>query len=151
MKLGRKKQQKFIMYRTYSHHDHDIDDLDGEFWPVMGILATIWGMWTGAIHLIDWLTFDAIPWYIEPWTIAPVVFLLIMKEKYDSLNPLHWWPMLWGYQAKLPSAEVITIRPLDQERIMKQHGGKLNVHIIDYETIKFRRRKDAVIFGLRYF
>ena len=60
MKLSPKSQQKFIMYRTYSHHDHDIDDLDGEFWPVMGILLAVWGVWTGAIHLIDWLTFDAV-------------------------------------------------------------------------------------------
>ena len=74
-----------------------------------------------------------------------------MKEKYDSLNPLHWWPMVWGYNAKLPHEDRITIRPLDTERIMQQHGGKLNVHIIDYETIKFRRRKDAFVFGLRYF
>ena len=131
MKLSPKSQQKFIMYRTYRHHDHDIDDLDGEFWPMMGILLAIWSVWTGAIHLI--------------------VFLLIMKEKFYSLNPLHWWPMFWGYNAKLPEEDRITIRPLDTERIMQQHGGPLNVHIIDYEHIKFRRKKDAVIFGLRYF
>ena len=151
MKLGRKKQQKFIMYRTYSHHDHDIDDLDGEFWPIMGILATLWAGWTGAIHLIDWLTFAPIAWYIAPFTIAPVIFLIVMKEKFDSLNHLHWWPMFWGYHAKLPDEDRITIRPTDTERIMQQHGGPLNVHIMDYQTIKFRRRKDAVIFGLRYF
>ena len=45
----------------------------------------------------------------------------------------------------------ITIRPLDTERIMQQHGGPMNVHIIDFEHIKFRRKRDAVIFGLRYF
>ena len=151
MKLSSKKQQKYIMLRTYSHHDHDIDDLDGEFWPVMGILSTIWGAWTGAIHLIDWLTFDAIAWYVEPWTIIPVIFLIIMKEKFDSLNPLHWWPMFWGYNAKLPDEDRITIRPTDTDRIMKDHGGRLNVHIMDYQTIRFRRRKDAVIFGLKYF
>ena len=70
---------------------------------------------------------------------------------FDSLNPLHWWPLIWGYEAKLPEKDKITIRPLDTERIMAQHGGRLNVHIIDYEHIKFRRKKDAVIFGLRYF
>ena len=151
MKLSPKSQQKFIMYRTYSHHDHDIDDLDGEFWPVMGILFTILAGWTGMIHFIDYLTFDSIVWWLEPFTISPIIFLIVMKENYDSLNPLHWWPMAWGYNAKLPEEDRITIRPLDTERIMKQHGGKLNVHIIDYETIKFRRKKDAVIFGLRYF
>ena len=57
--------------------------------------------------------------------------------------------MLWGYKAKLPDDERITIRPLDEEQIMRTYGGPLNVHIIDYEYIKFRRKKDAVIFGLR--
>ena len=151
MKLSPRKQQKYIMLRTYSHHDHDMDDLEGEFWPIMGILLAILGVWTGIIHLIDYLTIDAIPWWAEPFTITPVIFLLIMKEHYDSLNPLHWWPMVWGYQAKLPEEDRITIRPLDTERIMEQHGGRLNVHIIDYEHIKFRRKKDAVIFGLKYF
>ena len=50
----------------------------------------------------------------------------------------------------LPDREVITIRPLDQERIMKQYGGMMNVHIVDYETLKFRKRKDAVFFNLMH-
>jgi len=132
----------------YSHFEHDID-IEDEFWPVMGILFTILFLWTGLIHLIDFLTIDSIPWWAEPFTITPVILLLIMKEQFDSLNPLHWWPMFWGYNAKLPEEDRITIRPLDTERIMEQHGGRLNVHIIDYEYIKFRRKKDAVIFGLR--
>ena len=145
MKLS--QQQKI---RMYSHHDNDLD-FEDEFWPIMGILLAILGAWTGFIHLIDYLTIDAIPWWAEPFTIMPVIFLLIMKEHYDSLNPLHWWPMFWGYEAKLPDEDRITIRPLDTERIMDEHGGRLNVYIIDYEHIKFRRKKDAVIFGLRYF
>jgi len=145
MKLS--QQQKI---RMYSHHDHDLD-VEDEFWPIMGILLAILGVWTTLIHWIDWATLDVIPWWAEPFTIVPIVFLIIMKEHYDSLNPLHWWPMVWGYQAKLPDEDRITIRPLDTERIMQQHGGPLNVHIIDYQHIKFRRKKDAVIFGLRYF
>ena len=151
MKLSPKNQQKYIMLRTYSHHDHDIDDFDEEFWPMMGILFTVWGMWTAIIHFIDYLTIDSIVWWVEPFTITPVIFLMVMKEKYDSLNPLHWWPMVWGYPAKLPEEDRITIRPLDVERILQQHGGRMNVHIIDYEHVKFRKKKDAVIFGLRYF
>jgi len=145
MKLS--QQQKI---RLYSHHEHDLD-IEDEFWPIMGILLAIVGVWTGIIHFIDWLTIDSIPWWAEPFTLVPIIFLLIMKEHYDSLNPLHWWPMVWGYEAKLPEEDRITIRPLDTERIMDEHGGRLNVHIIDYEHIKFRRRKDAVIFGLKYF
>ena len=144
MKLSR--QQKI---RLYSHHDPDLD-FEEDFWPVMGILFTILSLWTDAMHLIDYLTFDVIPWWVEPFTITPIIVLIVMKERYDSLNPLHWWPLFWGYRVTLPSREVITIRPLDQERIMKQHGGMINVHIIDYETLKFRRRKDAVIFNLTH-
>ena len=149
MKLSKNKQLKFIQYRTYSHHEHDIDDLDGEFLPVLGILISILAFWTGLIHLLDYLTWNFIPWWAEPFTIAPIIFLIVMKEKYDSLNPAHWWPLFWGYKMSLPDEDRITIRPIDIDRIMKQHGGRLNVHVVDYTTIKFRRRKDAVIFSLR--
>ena len=144
MKLS--QQQKI---RLYSHHEPDLD-IEEDFWPVMGVLITILTLWTGVIHLIDYFTFDAIPWWVEPFTIAPIIVLIVMKERYDSLNPLHWWPMFCGYKVTLPDREVITIRPLDHERIMKQYGGMLNVHIVDYETLKFRRRKDAVIFNLMH-
>ena len=149
MKLSNNNQPKFLQYRTYSHHEHDLDDLDGEFWPIIGILFAILGIWTGFIHLVDYLTWNVIPWWSEPFTIAPIVFLIVMKEKYDSLNPAHWWPMFWGYNVSLPEDDRITIRPIDTDRILKQHGGRVNVHIIDYETIKFRKQKDAVIFSLR--
>lgn len=136
--------------RLYSHHDPDLD-LEDEFWPMMGVLAFIVAVWTGIVHLLDWLTFDFIPWWAEPFTIAPLIFLLAMKEIYDSLNPLHWWPMIWGYRCPLPDNEHITIRPLDGEDIIKKYGGRVNVFIIDNEHIKFRRRKDAVMFGLTNF
>ena len=144
MKMNRQQ-----MIRMYSHHDHDIDT-EEDFWPIMGIILAILGLWTGFVHLVDWLTFDVIPWWAEPFTIAPIIFLIVMKEKYDSLNPAHWWPMFWGYPVSLPEEDRITIRPIDTDRILKQHGGRVNVHIIDYETIKFRRQKDAVIFSLRH-
>ena len=114
----------------------------------MGALLTILAIWTGIIHFIDMFTFDVLPWWSEPFTIAPVIFLIMMKEMFDSLNPMHWWPMFHGYRVTLPTSEVITIRPLDRERILKQYGGLTNVHIVDYQTLKFRRRKDAVIFNL---
>ena len=144
MKLSQRQK-----IRLYSHYDHHLEE-DEDFWTVMGILITIMGLWTGFIHLLDYFTFDMIPWWAEPFTIIPVILFVVMKERYDSLNPLHWWPLFWGYQVSLPSREIITIRPLDQERIMKQHGGMLNVHIVDYETLKFRRRKDAVWFNLTH-
>jgi hypothetical protein len=118
---------------------------------MMGILFTIWGGWTGVVHLIDWLTLDAIVWWAEPLTIVPFIFLLVMSERYSSLNPLHWWPMVWGYKIKLPDDERITIYPINGEDLVKEHGGPLQVHIVDYEHIKFRRKKDAVMYALRNF
>jgi|TARA_B110000977_G_scaffold106645_1_gene138952 hypothetical protein len=140
--------QKFAQYRT--HHEIDID-IDEEFWPMMGILFTIWGIWTGVVHLADWLTFDTIVWWAEPFTILPFVFLLIMTERYGSLNPLHWWPMFFGYKIKLPDEDRVKIYPIDGADLIKKHGGLLNVHIVDYEHIKFRRKCDAVIFSLKNF
>ena len=142
MKLSQQQKR-----RMYSHHDHDID-IEDDFWPIMGILLTIIGLWTGFIHFIDWATLDIIPWWAEPFTIAPLIFLLIMKEIYDSINPVHWWPMFWGYRCPLSDNEHITIRPLDGEDLIKRYGGRMNVFIIDNENIKFRKRKDAVMFGL---
>jgi len=136
--------------RMYSHHDHDLD-LDEEFWPMMGVFGAILLVWTGVIHLIDWLTFDAIPLWLEPFTITPLIFLIVMKEIYDSINPLHWWPMFWGYRCPLPEEDHITIRPLEAEDVLKKYGGRMNVFIMDHEHIKFRKRKDAVMFGLTNF
>ena len=138
------KQQKI---RMYSHYDPDLD-VEEDFWPIMGILFTLLAVWTGFVHFVDSVTMNVIPWWMEPFTIMPVALLIVMKERFDSLNPLHWWPMFWGYKVQLPEKERITIRPLDSERIMTNHGGKLNVHIIDYETVKFRKSKDAVMFTL---
>ena len=139
---------KFAQYRT--HHEIDVD-MDEEFWPMMGILFTIWGGWTGVVHFLDWLTFDAIVWWAEPLTIVPFILLLVMSERYGSLNPLHWWPMCWGYKIKLPDEDRITIYPINGEDLIKEHGGPLHVHVVDYETIKFRRKKDAVMYALRNF
>ncbi len=133
----------------YSHLEDP--DMDEDFWPMMGVLAVIVAVWTGIIHLLDWLTFDFIPWWVEPFTMAPLIFLLAMKEIYGSLNPLHWWPMFWGYRVRLPDEDKVKIYPLDSEALFKRYGGRINIHIVDYEHIKFRRRKDAVMFGLTHF
>ena len=133
----------------YSHLEDP--DMDEDFWPMMGVLTIIVAVWTGIIHLMDWLTFDVIPWWVEPFTIAPLILLVIMKEVYDSINPLHWWPMFWGYCVRLPDEDRVKIYPLDSEALFKKYGGRINIHIVDYEHIKFRRRRDAVMFGLMNF
>ena len=144
MKLS--PQQIRMMYSHYPDPDPDED-----FWPMMGVLAVILLIWTGIIHLLDWFTFNIIPFWAEPFTIAPLILLVIMKEVYDSMNPLHWWPMFWGYRVRLPDDERITIRPMEAEDVLLKYGGRLNVCILDHEHIKFRRRRDAVMFGLTHF
>ena len=71
-----------------------------------------------------------------------------MKSEVQSFaNAIHEYRML-PLPYGLLAHELIEV--IDQERIMKQYGGMKNVHIVDYETLKFRRRKDAVIFNLRH-
>ena len=138
-------------HRMYSHHDHDIDSMDDDFWSVLGILVAILGVWTGFVHYIDYVTLDLIPWWMEPFTIIPLVFFLAMNERFNSFNPTHWWPMFWGYKIKLPDDQRITIYPINGEDLIKEHGGPLHIHIVDYEHVKFRRKKDAVMYALRNF
>ena len=53
---------------------HDDDDELGT-WATLAILLSIWAVYTGIFHLLDWLTFDTVPWYVEPFTIIPVVLI----------------------------------------------------------------------------
>ena len=73
-----------------------------------------------------------------------------LYETYGK-NPLHWWPLIWGTKIKLPEEERIKIYPVDGEDILKRYGGPLNVYIVDFEHVKFRRKRDAVIFSLQNF
>ena len=114
---------------------------------IIGLIPAA-GATTGLITL-----FGFMPYFVgDPYLgVIFCVAVVASSTTGDSFNPLHWWPMLWGYEARLPEEDRITIRPIDTDRIMQQHGGKMNVYIVDYQHIKFRRKKDAVIFGLKYF
>lgn len=135
--------------RMYSHHDRDVD-VDEDFWPMIGVLGTFWFIWTALIHFLDWLSFDVVPLWAEPLTVIPFVVCLILFQVFDSANPLHWWPLMWGYKVRLPDDYLVNVYNTE-DRIIEKHGGKINVCVLDHEYIKFRRKKDAVIFGLRYF
>ena len=146
MKLS--PQQIRMMYSHYPDPDLDEDD----FWPMMGILAVILLAWTGIIHLLDWLTFDFIPWWVEPFTIAPLIFLLAMKEVYDSINPLHWWPMFWGTRIMIDRESDWHIA-FDSTEFVKNNGGRYNAYC-GWDSnedlyIKFRKKRDAVVYSLR--
>ena len=133
----------------YSHHDHDVDELD-EPWFLISLLGTIIGLWWGFIHLVDKFTFNFMVWWAEPFTLIPLIIYLILYERFGK-NPLYWWPLVWGTTIKLPEEERITIYPVDSEDILTKYGGPLNVYVEDFEHVKFRKESDAVIFSLRNF
>ena len=133
----------------YSHHDHDVDELD-EPWFLISLVGTIIGLWWGFIHLVDKFTFNFMVWWAEPFTLIPLIIYLILYERFGK-NPLYWWPLVWGTKIKLPEEERITIYPVDSEDIIKKYGGPLNVYVEDFEHVKFRKESDAVIFSLRNF
>lgn len=146
MKLSRKNQP---VIRRYAHHDEDIDELDDTHF-ILVLAGTIIGLWWGFIHLVDKFTFDFMPWWAEPFTIVPLIIYIGLYETYGK-NPLHWWPLIWGTKIKLPEEERLRIYPVDGEDILKKYGGPLNVYIVDFEHVKFRRKRDAVIFSLQNF
>lgn len=133
----------------YSHHDHDVDELD-EPWFLISLVGTIIGLWWGFIHLVDKFTFNFMVWWAEPFTLIPLIIYLILYERFGK-NPLYWWPLVWGTKIKLPEEERITIYPVDSEDILTKYGGPLNVYVEDFEHVKFRKESDAVIFSLRNF
>ena len=67
-----------------------------------------------------------------------------MFEKYETANPLHWWPLVWGYKIKMPAGDVVR----SGEVLVKQYGGRGNVFVPDCNYIKFRKKKDAVNYCL---
>ena len=129
------------MSRLY-YHDPDEDITT----PIMLVLsALIVGGWWGIVHLIDWMTLDIIPWWLEPFTLLPVLFLFVMCMKYGR-NPLHWWPMVWGVRVAIPDGIIFHMN-YDADRLLKRYGGPGNV-FVDHDLVIFRRSRDAVTFCL---
>ena len=127
---------------NYSHHDADFDEDDIP--TMIGILLGIVLVWWGVVHLVDKFTFDYLPWWSEPFTIIPAFVYIVMLEKYETANPLHWWPLVWGYKIKMPAGDVVR----SGDVIVKQYGARGNVFVPDCNYIKFRKKKDAVNYCL---
>ena len=153
MKMSRKKQRKYptkyIQYRT--HHEIDIDD-DEELSLVVGILIFIIGAWWGLVHLVD-MFFNKLTWWQEPLTIIPALIIglpwAMMAELYGK-NPVHWWPAVWGYKISIPEREPFHAYDPKLEKVLKKFGPT-RVYSVNYTTLKFRCKKDAVIFSLQNF
>ena len=142
-----KRYPKFIQYRT--HHEIDIDD-DEELSLVIGILIFFVGIWWGIVHLID-MFFNKLVWWMEPLTIIPLLVVVLptiwITEMYGR-NPMHWWPMFWGTKVTIPEREPFRAYDEEFEKVLKEFGPG-RVYSVDYTTLKFRCKKDAVIFSLR--
>jgi hypothetical protein len=93
----------------------------------------------------DWLA-----WYVEllsPMMALPVLWVV---NRYGR-NPLHWWPMLWGHRVRLDALNADLVL-MDSAAVVQVMGGPLRVwcDVQDQGEVylKFRRRRDAVWFGL---
>ena len=153
MKLSRKNQRKsptkYNQYRT--HHELEIDD-DEELGLLVGILMFVVLAWWGIVHIID-MFFDKLTWWQEPLTIIPVLLIgapwVAMTELYGK-NPLHWWPVVWGVKVDIPEREPFHAYDPKLEKVLKEFGPG-RVYSVNYTTLKFRCKKDAVIFSLQNF
>jgi hypothetical protein len=153
MKLSRKNQRKsptkYNQYRT--HHELEIDD-DEELGLLVGILMFVVLAWWGIVHIID-MFFDKLTWWQEPLTIIPVLLVgapwAMMAELYGK-NPLHWWPAVWGTKVSIPEREPFHAYDPNLDKVLKKFGPT-RVYSVDYTTLKFRCKKDAVIFSLQNF
>ena len=133
----------------YSHHDH-YEDIDDEGWLLITIFASIIGVFWGVIHLVDKFTFNFMPWWAEPLTIFPVGGYFVVADFFGR-NPMYWWPLIWGYKIKIPEQEKIVLYPIDGDELVRKYGGPLNVYVDSPDHVKFRRKRDAVIFSLQNF
>ena len=145
MKLSPKKP-KLINHPVLTSHQysryHDDDDFDrGEEFLILGLGFGIWGIYWAVIHFLDKFTFNFIPWWVEPFTVFPLIGLVALAELYGR-NPLYWWPLFWGTKIKIREEDDPIKHTLEIEEITKRMGGPLNIHVVNWETLKFRRKKD---------
>ena len=71
-----------------------------------------------------------------------------MKENFDSLNPMHWWPMVWGTKVTIPEREPFRANDEKFEEVVKEFG-RTRIYVVDYNTLKFRTKKDATLYCLK--
>ena len=146
--FGKKK------YRGYYRDHHEIEDGDGVL--LAGVLLAIWGIYWLVVHWLDWALGNHMVWWVEPLTLfvtLPIVIAFsLVIDKYESWNPLHWWPMFWGTKIMI-NRETDFYMAFDPEEFVQNHGGKYNVFCSTDSNeelyVKFRRKRDAVVYSLK--
>jgi hypothetical protein len=98
---------------------------------------------------------DLMVWWVEPLTLfvtLPIVgFFAMVVDRYGA-NPLYWWPMFWGTKIMI-ARDVKFHMDFDDEEFVQNNGGRANVYCGTDSNedlyIKFRTRRDAVLYSLR--
>ena len=142
MKMSFKKPRlpNHPVLTSYRYHDDDEDF--GDDYIVLGLGVGILGVYWLAVHFLDKWTIDLLPWWVEPFTAIPLVGLLALTEVFGK-NPLHWWPLVWGTKIQIRQDDDPIKHSLEIDEIKERLGGPLNVYVIDWQTLKFRRKKDV--------
>ena len=151
MKLSRIKQPKnipkFIQYRT--HHEVDFEE-DEELTIVVVVLTVVVGAWWGFVHVVD-IFFNKLSWWMEPLTIIPLLVVvtpvIFITEMYGR-NPMHWWPMFWGTKVTIPEREPFHAYSEKFEEVIQEYSPT-RIYVVDYNTLKFRTKKDATLYCLK--
>ena len=141
MKMSSKKPRlpNHPVLTSYRYHEDDEDF--GDDYIVLGLGVGILGVFWLAVHFLDKWTIDLLPWWVEPFTAIPLVGLLALTEVFGK-NPLHWWPLVWGTKIQIRQDDDPIKHSLEIDEIKERLGGPLNVYVIDWQTLKFRRKKD---------
>lgn len=144
---GRRKHREY--YRDRFEPDK------GETTLLLGILLALWGVYWLVVHWIDWAVGNLMVWWVEPLTLLVTLpmmgFFALIMDKFGA-NPIHWWPMFWGTKIVIARDLEFYVK-FDDEEFVQNNGGRANVYCGNDSDedlyIKFRRRKDAVIYSLR--
>ena len=141
MKMSSKKPRlpNHPVLTSYRYHEDDEDF--GDDYIVLGLGVGILGVFWLAVHFLDKWTINLLPWWAEPFTAIPLVGLLALTEIFGK-NPLHWWPLVWGTKIQIKQEDDLVKHSLEIDEIKQRLGGPLNVYVIDWQTLKFRRKKD---------
>ena len=145
--FGRRK------HRGYYRDQFETDE--GETTLLLGILLALWGVYWLVVHWIDWAVGNVMVWWVEPLTLfvtLPIMgFFSMVIDKYGA-NPLYWWPMFWGTKIMI-ARDVEFYVDFDDEEFVQNNGGRANVYCGTDSNedlyIKFRTRRDAVIYSLK--
>ena len=142
MKMSSKKPRLPNHPVLTSYRYHEDDDDFGDDYIVLGLGVGILGVYWLAVHFLDKWTIDLLPWWVEPFTAIPLVGLLALTEVFGK-NALHWWPLVWGTKIQIRQDDDPIKHSLEIDEIKERLGGPLNVYVIDWQTLKFRRKKDV--------